>query len=150
MLLYELGIATSQTTTGNPLLEFQAGSGRPASILEMGVFLNAATASTIQLGRPGNTPTGGTPQVATAGINRLPSTPNSTGGVIIASWTVAPTIPAAGNIHRRIGLAAAVGNGMIWSWNPGEMVVDPTRTGSLILWSLSTVSVLNTYIKWLE
>jgi hypothetical protein len=30
------------------------------------------------------------------------------------------------------------------------MVIDPTRSGSLILWNASAVGVMNVRVKWLE
>lgn len=144
---YELAIQTSAVTTGVPSLEFVGGTA-PASILELEIANSAATAASLIIGRPGNTPTGGTAQTATLPLNRPPGGAASAAGVIIAGWTSAPTIPAAGNQHRRVGLAAAIGNGWLGVWAPKEFIVDPTRSGSFIIWNASAVGVLNVRIKW--
>lgn len=69
---YELGILTTGVTAANAALEVVAGAAKPMSILEMGFSLNAATATTLTLGRPGNTPTTGTLVTATAPIDLPP------------------------------------------------------------------------------
>lgn len=148
-MLYELGRATTVTTTATPVWELMT-SGRSISVLEIGIFLNAATASTFQLGRPGNTPTTGTAQTATQNTMQVGAATASAGGIILSGWGTAPTVPAAGNIHRMAGLPAAIGNGIVWTWNPGEMMITSTRSTSLIIWTLSVVSVLNTYVKFIE
>lgn len=148
-MIYELSVATSQTTTGNPSLEIAAIT-KPASILEVELANTAATAAAFILGRPGNTPTTGTQQGATLPISRPPGGQASTTVLIVAGWGTAPTIPAAGHSHRRVGLPGAVGVGWLGVWAPGEMVIDPTRSGSLILWNTSTVGVMNVRVKWDE
>jgi hypothetical protein len=150
MALYEVSVATSQTTTGNPALEIMAGANAPMSLLELELANTAATAAAFTLGRPGNTPTTGTQQGATLPINRLPGGTASVGKLIVAGWGTAPTIPGAGDSHRRIGLPASVGAGWLGVWAPWEMVVDPTRSASLILWNTSAVGVMNVRVKWLE
>lgn len=150
MAIYELSIQTSQTTTGNPSLEIMAGSGKLMNLLELEVANTAATAAALTLGRPGNTPTTGTQQGATLPISRAPGGGASGAKLIIAGWGTAPTIPGAGDSHRRISLPANVGAGWLGVWAPGEMAVDPTRSGSLILWNTSAIGVLNVRCKWDE
>lgn len=147
--VYELSVATSQTLTGNPILEVAAIT-KPANILELEIVNTAATAASLAIGRPGNTPTTGTQVGATLPLNRPPGGQASTTVTIIAGWGTAPTIPAAGNTHRRIGLAAAIGNGWLGIWAPRELILDPTRSGSLLIWSLSAIGVLNVRVKWEE
>lgn len=147
--VYELSVATSQTLTGNPCFEFAAVT-KPAMILELEIANTAATAASLAIGRPGNTPTTGTQVGATLPISRPPSGQASTSVTIIAGWAVAPTIPTAGTTHRRVGLAAAIGNGWLGVWGPREMMIDPVRTGSLIIWNLSAIGVLNVRVKWEE
>lgn len=147
-MIYELAVQTSQTLTGNPSLEIMAGSGIPISLMELEIANAAATAASLILGRPGNTPTTGTQQGATLPINRPPNAGASTAKLIVAGWGTAPTIPGAGDSHRRIGLPASIGTGWLGSWAPGEMILDPTRSGSLILWNASAIGVLNVRCKW--
>lgn len=150
MPLYELSVQTSQTLTGNPSLEIMAGANAPISLLELELANSAATAASLILGRPGNTPTTGTQQGATLPINRPPGGAASSGKLIVAGWGTAPTIPGAGDQHRRIGLPTNIGAGWLGVWAPGEMVIDPTRSGGLILWNASAIGVMNVRCKWLE
>lgn len=149
MAIYELSVATSATGAGAPSLEIAAIT-KPASILELELANSAATAASFTLGRPGNTPTTGTQQAATLPINRTPSGQASTTVLIVAGWGTAPTVPAAGHSHRRIGLAASIGNGYLGVWALNEMIIDPTRSGSLVLWNVSAVGVMNVRVKWEE
>lgn len=149
MAIYELSVATSATGAAAPALEIAAIT-KPASILEIELANSAATAASFTLGRPGNTPTTGTQQSATLPINRPPSGQASTTVLIVAGWGTAPTVPAAGHSHRRIGLAASIGNGYLGVWGLNEMIIDPTRSGSLILWNVSAVGVMNVRVKWEE
>lgn len=148
--MYELTVVTSQLTTGNPSLEIMAGANAPISLLELEIANAAATAGSLILGRPGNTPTTGTQQGATSPINRPPGGAASAGKLILAGWGTAPTIPGAGDQHRRIGLPANTGVGWLGVWNPYEMMIDPTRSGSLILWNASATGALNVRVKWIE
>lgn len=150
MAVYEESIQTSQTLTGNPSLEIMAGAGKVMSLLELEIANNAATAAAVILGRPGNTPTTGTQQGATLPIARAPGGNTSGAKLIVAGWGTAPTIPGAGDQHRRISLPANIGAGWLGVWAPGEMAVDPTRSGSLILWNTSAIGVLNVRVKWDE
>lgn len=150
MALFELTVQTSQTLTASPSLEIMAGTGAPLSLLEMEIAATAATATSVILGRPGNTPTTGTQQGATLPMNRPPGGAASLGKLIIAGWGTAPTVPGAGDSHRRISLPANIGAGWLGVWAPGEMVADPTRSGSLILWNATAIGVLNVRCKWME
>ena len=147
---YELGILTTVGTSGVAACEFQAGAAKPMAILEMGIYLSTATATTLTLGRPGNTPTGGTPQTATAPTTLGPGLSTSAGGIILGSWGTTPTVPSAGNSFRMVVLPGAIGNGFTWNWEEGEMIVSPTRSSGLVLWNAGTNSVLRLSVKWTE
>jgi hypothetical protein len=147
---YELGILTTGTASGAAAAEIRAGTSTPLSLLELGIFLNAATATILQIGRPGNTPAGGTAQTATKPTSLRPSGGASLGGIILASWTTAPTVPAAGNNHRQISLPAAIGNGIVFSWQIGEMIISPTTADGMVIWNSQLNSALRIYMKWDE
>jgi hypothetical protein len=147
--VYELAIQTSAVGAAAPSLEICAIT-KPASILEIEIANSAATAASLTIGRPGNTPTTGTQVTATLPTNRPPGGQVSTTNLIIAGWGTAPTVPAAGNSHRRVGLPATIGAGWLGVWAPREMILDPTRSGSLIIWNVSTTGVLNVRVKWEE
>lgn len=149
-MLYELGVLTTTVTLSSVAAEIRAGTAAPMELLEMGIFLNAATATTLALGRPGNTPAGGTSQTATkpSGLNAVGGA--SLGGIILSGQTTAPTVPSAGNTLRQIALPAAIGNGIVFTWQPGELIVSPTTSDGLILWNLTAGSALRLYIRWRE
>jgi hypothetical protein len=135
-----LAVRTSNVTTGNCCWEIRTGAtpGR-ARLLELGIFLAAATASTFALGYPaaiGITPT--TP------VDFLAEDPNNVidAGVVQSSlaWGTGPTIPAA--YLRRISLPATVGTGVIWTFPNG--IVIPVSS-SIILWNLSATGVSDCY-----
>lgn len=148
-MIYELGILTTGTASGAAALELRAGSGRPMRVQEFGVFLNAATASIMRCGRPGNTPAGGTAQVAT-NPSDLSSTTASVGGIILSGWTTAPTVPAAGNTMRMVAEPAAIGNGMVWAWVPNSFLVSPTTSLGWVLWNEQLNAATRSYVKWDE
>jgi hypothetical protein len=104
--------------------------------MEVSLQLNAATASTYGLGRAGNTPTQTSPVLVQA---EDPGDPAGVSGCAVA-WSVAPTIPA--QFHRRVGLPATIGAGVIWTF-PRGLVLAVTQ--SLLVWNLATNSA-NTLI----
>ena len=135
-----LGVRTVSGVTGAAAWEILTGAtpGR-ARLIEMGIFLVAATATTIGLGRPqaiGITPT--TP------VDFLPEDPNDVvaSGVIQSAlaWGTGPTIPV--SYFRRIALPAVIGSGVIRTFPEG--IVIPISS-SIILWNLATNSVLDAY-----
>ena len=137
---YTLGVRTLNATDAECAWEILTGAtpGR-VRLVEMGIFLAAATATTIGLGRPqaiGITPT--TP------VDFLPEDPNNVlaSGVVQSAlaWETKPTIPTA--FLRRIALPAVIGTGVIWTFPEG--VVIPVSS-SIILWNLATNSVLDAY-----
>lgn len=149
MSLYELGVTTvAPVTVANYMSMIATTAVRPR-IREIGMFCNAATASSIGIGHPGNTavPTGtvvGQPidvndQTALAGC--------------ATTWSTAPTVPT--QFFRKIVLPATIGAGVVWVWNPGEELTlekVTTANGQLTWWNFGagTASVLQAYVKWVE
>ena len=135
-----LGVRTADGTAAAAAWEIITGAtpGR-ARLLELGIFLAAATASIYGLGRQaaaGVTPT--TP------VNFLPEDPNDVlaAGVIqsAVAWATGPTAPAA--FLRRIALPATIGTGVIWTFPEG--IVIPVSYG-LVLWNIGTNGVVDAY-----
>jgi hypothetical protein len=111
----------------------------------VGVFSQAATAFRGQLGRPGNTPTGGS---VTVGAAQDPSEVAATAGVT-TTWTVAPTAPSPG--MRQFDFNNVPGSGVIFTWPAdGEVVVGTTRASSLILWGVTAGPLMDLYLVWSE
>lgn len=139
MAYYSLGIRTSGATTGTAAWEIRTSANVRARLMELGVFLAAATASTYGLGRP-------------AAIGVTPTTPVDFPGEDFAdptvagqvqsalAWATGPTAPA--NFLRRISLPATIGTGIIWTWAKG--LVIPVSS-SIVLWNLATNGVVDAY-----
>lgn len=129
----EVGIAFNGTTTsGAPRAELRgATSGGRTRVFEIGVFNEAATAGVILLGRA-------------AAIGVTPTTPitllgDDTGDTPVeqtaSAWATAPTTPT--NPLRRFAYAAAIGAGIVWTWQFGLYI---PLSGSLILYNSGTGS----------
>jgi len=134
-----LAVRTSSGVDATAGWEIRTGAtpGR-VKVLEIGLFLAAATASIIGLGRPaaiGITPT--TP------VDFLQEDPNDVlaSGVVQSAlaWATPPTVPVA--FLRRIALPATIGTGVIWTFD--DLVIPVSF--SIVLWNLGTNSVLDCY-----
>ena len=146
---YELGFDTTDATGGVVIVEIAAGANKPMQILELNV--NAAAAQgDIFFGRPGATiGAGGTFLHATQPVD-LPATGGASVGGIYLDWTTRPLGPAAGDTITDFRVAS--GSNFYWtqSWEPGEMIVDPTsRATSLVLKRVGT-TLFQGFVKWLE
>jgi hypothetical protein len=144
MALYEVSVAGGAGTIAVAQAELRAAATDAIYVYEVGVFLNAATASTIGLGRPANNGSvaGGTPTLGQANIQ---DDPVAVGGVTTTGWTTAPTAPTV--FLRRIGLPAAIGNGIIWTWPKGLRVKQST---SLVVWNVAASSIASIYFAFEE
>ena len=139
MAYYSLGVLTTGTASGSAAWEIRTSANTRARIMEVGFFLNAATVSTIGLGRPaaiGVTPT--------SPVDLLPEDPAdvTVAGLVQSAlaWTTGPTAPA--NFARRISLPATVGVGVIWTWPKGYVI---PASSSVVLWNIGLSSTLNAY-----
>ena len=135
-----LAVRTTGAADATPAWEIRTGAtpGR-VKVVELGLFLAAATASIIGLGRPaaiGVTPTDP--------VDFLQEDPDDVlaSGVIQSAlaWATPPTAPTA--FLRRIALPATIGTGVIFSFPEG--LVIPVSS-SIVLWNLGTNSVLDAY-----
>ena len=136
MALYSIGVRTSGAASGTAAWEIRTGAQR-IYIMELGLSLAAATASTYGFGRPaaiGVTPTSPV----------IPPPEDPANGAAVCSsalaWATGPTVPAI--FMRRIGLPATIGGGVIWTF-PRGVVVAPSS--SIVLWNLAANSVVDAY-----
>jgi hypothetical protein len=138
MAIYSLSLNTTVTTTGAAAMDLKAASTNTPKVMEVGISLGAATASTYGLGRAGNTPTQTAPVLVQA------ENPGDAAGVsgCAVAWSVAPTVPA--QFFRRIGLPATIGAGVIWTFPRG---LGLAASASLLIWNLATNSA-NTNVWW--
>jgi hypothetical protein len=131
MAIYSLSLNTTVTTTGAAAMDIMASSANSPRIMEVGINLITATASTYGLGRSGNT------EVQTSPVTVLAENPSDPAGnsKCAVAWGTAPTVPA--NFFRRIGLPATAGAGVIWTFPRGLILA--TSAGMLI-WNLAANS----------
>jgi hypothetical protein len=139
-MIISLSQRTTNVTVSNTAWTILTGAtpGR-ARVLEIGIFLAAATASTFGLGRPavvGVTPT--TP------VDFLPEDPAdvvATGIVQGAlAWGTLPTAPA--NFFRRVSLPATIGTGVIWTFPKGLTI---GVSGNLVVYNITANGVADMY-----
>lgn len=140
MSRYGVELATVAPAAGAPYATIAAGTKR-VELRELGLFCNAATASSVRLLRPANTPVATTSTLCQPHdpANTLASTTN-----IGTAWSTVPTIST--NIGtRRITLPAQIGAGVIWTFYDSPLVIPPS--GWLVLWNFGAAagSVLNMY-----
>jgi hypothetical protein len=135
MAIYSLANRTTGVTTATPALELRTGATLRAKVLEIDVFLAAATASTYGIGRPqaiGVTPT------APVSVQPEDSADPAGSAQTALAWGTPPTIPLA--FFRRIALPATIGTGVIWTFPRGLVI---PAANSLVLWNLATNGVVD-------
>lgn len=145
MAIYTLGFSSVAAASGTAYATIHTGASYRARLLEIGLACNAATASSVGLIRPSNTPVATTSQLGQA---EDPADGAATVNVDTA-WSTAPTI---GTLFlRKFTLPATIGAGVIWSFPADKPLVIPV-SGWLVLWNFgaSAGSVLNGYAKWQE
>ena len=139
MAIYSLANRTTNTTTANANLEAIAAAALGYRLLELGLTINAGTASVFGFGTPaaiGITPTSPVTVLAEDAGNT--ATGNTTTAL---AWGTPPTIPT--NFYRRVSLPGTIGAGIIWTFPRGITVL---KAKTLILWNLSTTSVADVWV----
>lgn len=138
MAIYSLSLNSTVTTTGAAAMDVKAAATNTPKIMEVGLSLGAATASTYGFGRAGNTPTQTAPVLLQA---ENPGDAAAVTGCAVA-WSVAPTVPT--QFFRRIGLPATIGAGVIWTFPRG---LGLAASASNVIWNLATNSAsLNAWV----
>ncbi len=109
------------------------------------MFCNAATASSIGLIRPSNSPVATT---SVLGLAENTADPASTVNIDTA-WSTVPTIGT--SFLRKITLPATIGAGMLFQFPADKPLIVPVSS-FLVLWNfgVGAGSVLNGYVKWME
>jgi len=138
MAIYSLGVRTTNVTTANACFELRTAATDRARLLELGITLAAATASTFGFGRPAAI--GVTPTSPVTWLAEDPAEPAGTAQTALA-WATGPTIPAA--FFRRLGLPATIGTGIIWTFPRGLALAI---SSSVILWNLSAMGASDVYV----
>jgi len=130
MAIYSLSNRTTNVTIANPCIEIYSAATVKARIMEIGIFMAAATASVFGIGRAaaiGVTPT--TP------VTMLAEEVNDPAGLVYTAiaWATPPTVPV--NFFRRVSLAAAIGTGVIFTFPKGLTITH--STGSIVVWNIT-------------
>lgn len=141
MTLFSRNIRTSATGSAAPLVELIGGTLRPCKLVEVGIVLVNATASVMALGRPAAI--GITPTTPVNLLSQYLPTSNSSDAKLAVAWGTGPTLPAA--FFRTVSLPATAGASLnpVWQFDNGGITIPVG--GSIILWSLTTVSIADIY-----
>jgi hypothetical protein len=133
MAIYSIGVRTTDITIAHPGHTIVSAATDRLALLEYGLFLAGAGATTQGIGRPAAAGVG-----ATATINLQaedPANPAST-ALSVLEWTT--TDPTAPTIYfRRIGLPATIGVGVIWTFPRGLIIAI---SSNLVLWNIVAVT----------
>ncbi len=136
MAIFSLAQRTTVTTIA-AALEIIAGANNAFSLKELGLTINAATASVFAMGQPaakGTTPTG----VTVLAEDQPNTTAGNTTGSLSA--TTAPTTPA--NFTRRVSLPGTIGAGIVWTYPRGFNVL---KAVTQVLWNITVSSVVDVW-----
>lgn len=138
MAIYSLANRTSNVTIANANLEIRAGASNRPRLMEMGIWLNAATQSPIGIGRP--QAIGVTPTSPVTVLQEDPADSNGLTQTALA-WSTPPTVPL--NFFRRVNIAAAIGAGVILTFPRGIVIA---AGASLVNWNIAATSVNDVHI----
>jgi len=144
-MLYSLSTLTVAAATGAAYQTIHTPAGTRGFLRELGISVNAATASSVGLGRPANTPTATTSVLGLAhDVADAASAIN-----VDTAWSTAPTAPT--QFLRRVVFPATAGVGLIWAFPPGQEIIMGLSSW-LVLWNFggATGSILSTYWTWEE
>jgi hypothetical protein len=134
-------------TADAPLVAIRAPTTEVAKLLELGITINAATATLLGLTRA--TTVSVTPGTTKPGRNTIKGAPDS-GTLLVSSWATAPVVST--NYLRQVILAAAQGSGIVWTW-PADRplhVGDGINISELVVTNLvaAAPSVFRYYAVW--
>jgi len=133
MAIYSIGVRSTDVTIAHPSHTLVTAATDRGAILEYGVFLAGAGATTLGLGRPAAAGVG-----ATASILLQAEDPGNPAATInsVLEWTTSdPTAPT--NFLRRIGLPATIAVGVIWTFPRGLIIPIGSN---FVLWNIVAVT----------
>lgn len=117
MAIYRLAQTSTSTTSGNAAADVANSTGLRPRLMEYGLFLGAATASSFSLRR---TTTLGTRTTPTALVPEDPGDPALTGITLVDQAVAFSAEPAEVTAKlASIGLPATIGVGVIWTFPRG-------------------------------
>jgi hypothetical protein len=139
MPMFAMSQRTTSGTIATASWEVRSAAANRPKLMEIGISINAATASVFGIGRPAAIGVGPTsPQTWLDESDGGAGTGLTTSAV---AWgTTAPTVPA--NFFRRVSTPATVGAGIIWTFPRG---LGLPVAGSIVVWVLATSSVADVW-----
>lgn len=137
MAIFSIARRTTNTTNGASAHTIYTASTDRGAILEKGVFMGAATASTYSIGRPAAA--GITPTSPVLLLAEDPGNPVATINSALA-WATSPTNPT--NDLRRWASPATIGTGVIWTFPRGLIIAI---SANFVLQNLATNGVVDSY-----
>jgi len=137
MATYAIARRTTNTTSGAAAHTIYTTSTDRAAVLEAGIFMGAATASTYSLGRPAAA--GVTPTSPVLLLAEDPASPAATVNSALA-WGTSPTNPT--NDLRRWASPATIGTGVIFTFPRGLLIAI---SSNFVLQNLATNGVVDSY-----
>ena len=138
MAIYSLANRTTGTAAGTAALEIRSSATQRPRILEIGLFLAAATVSTYGLGRPAAI--GVTPTSPVTVLAEDPGDPAAS-TVTALAWATGPTAPVA--FMRRLALPNTIGTGVIWTFPRGLLI---PVSSSIVVWNIGANGVADVYV----
>lgn len=145
MGIFSTSVATPAAGAGAAYATIHTPAGRTCRIREIGSFNNAATASSIGLIRPTNTP------VATTSVLGQAQDPILGASLVNVdtAWSTAPTVGT--TFFRRVQLPATISAGIIWTF-PIDAPLILAASSWLVVWNFGAGagSVQQLYMVWDE
>ncbi|MBA2706318.1 MAG: hypothetical protein H0U59_00755 [Gemmatimonadaceae bacterium] len=141
MARYSLGSRTTATASGVANWELRSTATDRLRVMELGIVVAAATASTFGLGRPaaiGVTPTSPVTILAEDSGDAAGT------GTVALAWGTAPTAPTGSAYLRRVATPASIGAGIVWTFGENGLVVP--ISSSIVIYNLSTTGVADIYV----
>lgn len=139
------GRSTGAGSTTLPVGSIYSGAAGPTKIVEIGVFNTTAVAAAIKLVRLTSTGTQG------AGLTEAPHE-NDASGAVATAFDTHSAAPTLGNdLGYRASLGAAIGAGVIWTFDNGGLRIAPgVANGVGIIVASGTGQILDWYVVWDE
>jgi hypothetical protein len=146
MAVYSVGARTTAAPTATlPAISLYATAAVTFSILEIGITNTTATACTVGLCRLTTSGTVG------AGLTEASLGQGGVAATCTAFNSHTSTGPTLVDLGYRWSLGAAIGSGVIWTFQNGELeVLAATTNGVGVFCPTGTGQILDVYMKWLE
>lgn len=152
MPAYSVGNNKAGVNTANTVMwQIKTAASNRIRIRELGIFISSAP-TTAPIWVLARSTALGTSSTTTAG-QPLDTTDAAATGTLDSAWSSAPTFNTSGPFIRQVGLPTTAGNGIIWTFAPGEELVIPASAGLCIANTVAagaTVGSMSFYATWLE